>query len=320
MIRQDKQFTLTKVVDAPRAVVWRLWTDPAELAHWFHPRGLRTPRESVRVDLREGGRYAYTMVAQDGGGATPTGGVYLEVVPPERLVFTWDGAGDEVVVEVALTERDARTEVSLTVRGVAGHPGDGFVHDGWREALDALAEHAGRRPATPRATEIPRPGSDMTGDEPMADWADVHAALSRPRGVMWLATNDPDGDPHVRPVFAAWTGASFFHASNGGAVKARNLRADGRCSLSTDIGTLHVVVEAVAGRVTDPEKLAEASRAMRASYDWPTEVVGDELHAPYGAPTSGGPPFQVFELVPHTVYGFPTDGKHLPTRWSFGVA
>lgn len=160
----------------------------------------------------------------------------------------------------------------------------------------------------------------MTGDEPLADWADVQAALRKPQGVMWLSTKDPDGDPHVRPVFAAWTGTSFFHASNGAAVKARNLRADGRCALSTDIGALHIVVEAVASRVTDPDRLAAASQAMRDSYDWPTEVDGDQLDAPYGAPTSGGPPFQVYELVPHTAYGFPTDGKHLPTRWRFGVA
>ncbi|HZB50214.1 MAG TPA: SRPBCC domain-containing protein [Mycobacteriales bacterium] len=149
MTGPDRQFTLTRVVDAPRPVVWRLWTDPAELAHWFHPRGLRTPPESVQVDLREGGRYAYTMVAEDGTGATPTGGVYLEVVPPERLVFTWGGpdasGGDEVVVAVTLAERGGKTEVALTVRGVAGHPGDGFVHDGWSEALDNLAEHAATR-------------------------------------------------------------------------------------------------------------------------------------------------------------------------------
>lgn len=68
MTEQSQQFTVTRVVDAPRGVVWRLWTDPEELAHWFHPRGMRTPRESVEVDLREGGRYAYTMVFEDGTG------------------------------------------------------------------------------------------------------------------------------------------------------------------------------------------------------------------------------------------------------------
>lgn len=65
---------------------------------------------------------------------------------PERLVFTWADPGtaddDAAVIEVTLTERGDRTEVSLTVRGIAGHPGDGGVHDGWSQALDALAGHA----------------------------------------------------------------------------------------------------------------------------------------------------------------------------------
>ncbi|HZB50213.1 MAG TPA: pyridoxamine 5'-phosphate oxidase family protein [Mycobacteriales bacterium] len=175
---------------------------------------------------------------------------------------------------------------------------------------------------TPRATAIPvrGRGSELTGDEPVADWGAVHDALRRPKSVMWLATNGPDGQPHVRPVFAAWTGASFFHASNAGTVKSRTLRADGRCTLTTDIGPLHIVVDAVAERVTDPATLAEASRAMLEVYDWPTEIAGDQLDAPYGAPTSGGPPFEVYELTPRTAYGFPTDGKYQPTRWSFGVA
>lgn len=140
------EFTLTRVVDAPRDVVWRLWTDPAELAHWFHPRGMRTLPESVKVDLREGGRYAYTMVLEDGTGEAPTGGVYLEVREPERLAFTWGAADsdDGAVVEVTLTGRGDRTEIALTVRGLDGHPGDDSVFDGWSSALDNLAAHAGR--------------------------------------------------------------------------------------------------------------------------------------------------------------------------------
>ena len=57
-----KQFTITRVLDAPRAHVWRAWTDPDEAPHWFHPRGLTTPREPVDFDVRPGGRYRYTMV------------------------------------------------------------------------------------------------------------------------------------------------------------------------------------------------------------------------------------------------------------------
>ena len=309
------EFTVTRVVGARRSVVWRLWTDPGELAHWFHPRGMRTLPESVTVDARTGGRYAYTMVLDDGTGATPAGGVYLEVAEPERLVFTWGTAGgdDESVVEVTLTERGDRTEVALTVRGVTGPD----VRDGWTGALDNLAAHA----ATPRATPIPRRGRGTNPPDgenlPIGDWAAVQDTLRKPPGVMWLATKGPGGDPHVRPVFAAWAGASFFFCSNSGAVKSRNLRADGHCALTTDLGPLHLMVEGEAGRVTDPDRLAAASRAMLDVYGWPTEIAGDQLDAPYAAPTSGGPPFDVYELAPRTAYGFPTADQCQPTRWTF---
>ena len=88
-----KQFTITRVFDAPRDVVWRCWTDPDEAPYWLHPRGIDTPRDSVDFDLRPGGRYRYTMVAGDGT-TYPTVGTYREVDPPRRLVFTWGSPGD----------------------------------------------------------------------------------------------------------------------------------------------------------------------------------------------------------------------------------
>ena len=88
-----KQFTITRVFDAPRELVWRAWTDPDEAPYWLHPRGIITPREQVDFDVRPGGRYRYTMVAADGT-EYPTVGTYREVSPPERLVFTWGSPGD----------------------------------------------------------------------------------------------------------------------------------------------------------------------------------------------------------------------------------
>ena len=102
---QDKQFTITRIFDAPRDLVWRAWTDPDSAAAWWHPRGIETPRESVRIDARVGGGYAYTMIAPDGR-EFPTAGVYREVTPPERLVFTWGSPGDDdaPVISIDLVE------------------------------------------------------------------------------------------------------------------------------------------------------------------------------------------------------------------------
>jgi hypothetical protein len=121
------------------------------------------------------------------------------------------------------------------------------------------------------------------------------------------------------PVFAAWADPSFFVATNAGARKAHDLVATGRCVLATRTGDAHVVVEASARRVSDEAEMAAASAAFQEVYDWPTTVTGDELDAPYAAPTSGGPPFQVWEIRPVKAFGFPMDGEsNAPTRWRFG--
>ncbi|AJE82339.1 MULTISPECIES: SRPBCC domain-containing protein [Streptomyces] len=147
----SRGFSITRVLDAPRPLVWQAWTDPEELAHWFHPRGMTSPREDIHVDLRVGGRYGYVMVADGTGERVPTGGVYLEIEEPERLVFTWaapeDPVEDSPVITVVLAEIGGKTELTFRLQGIAGHPGDGFVYDGWIEALDqltgALAGHGG---------------------------------------------------------------------------------------------------------------------------------------------------------------------------------
>lgn len=73
-----------------------------------------------------------------------------------------------------------------------------------------------------------------------------------------------------------------------------------------DLGTAHLTVVARAARLTGRADLERASRALRDVFDWPSTVVGDELDAPYAAPTSGGPPFRAYELVPVRAFLFPT--------------
>ncbi|MBT2517362.1 SRPBCC domain-containing protein [Streptomyces sp. ISL-90] len=142
----EKQFTITRVFDAPRETIWRAWTDPDEAATWWHPRGVTTPRESVEIDVRPGGRYRYTMIAPDGT-EYPTAGVYREVVEPERLVFTWGSPGDAddaaPLITVTLADLGDRTEMTFHLDGIAGGPGDENVYDGWASAFDVLDERLG---------------------------------------------------------------------------------------------------------------------------------------------------------------------------------
>ena len=139
----QKAFTITRIFDAPRAEIWRAWTDPDEAAAWWHPRGVETPRDSVELDVRPGGTYRYTMVAPDGS-TYPTSGTYREVVEPSRLVFTWVDPGDPEedapVITVTLEDLGPRTRMVFHLDGVGGQPGDESVYDGWDSAFDVLSE------------------------------------------------------------------------------------------------------------------------------------------------------------------------------------
>lgn len=147
MITAAPEFTLTRVLDAPTDLVWRAWTQPEHLAAWLPSTAL----ETISVDVREGGKLRYTMIDQETGQTFPTEGVFLEVIPVQRLVFTWGNPDDPVesspVVTLTLQSEGERTELTFHLRGFEGHPGDGFVYDGWSDTLDTLAAHvAGRRP------------------------------------------------------------------------------------------------------------------------------------------------------------------------------
>jgi uncharacterized protein YndB with AHSA1/START domain len=103
-IDRSQGFTITRVLNASRVLGWRAWTEPDELARWLHPRGATTPREDVHVDLRVGGRYSYAMVVEETGERIATGGTYLDIAEPERLVFPWghpDAAVDETGAEAS---------------------------------------------------------------------------------------------------------------------------------------------------------------------------------------------------------------------------
>ena len=148
-------------------------------------------------------------------------------------------------------------------------------------------------------------------------WEAVSQRLSK-GGWFWLATVRPDGAPHVMPVLAVWGDSAMYVSSKDTARKSRNLANDARCVITTDSGDLHLVVEGLAERITEDDNLRRASEAFKATYDWPTVVSGGQLDADYGAPTSGGPPYGVYEIVPTKVFALPTDGESFtPTRWRF---
>jgi hypothetical protein len=174
--------------------------------------------------------------------------------------------------------------------------------------------------ATPTSKTIPRAG-DRTGAEaavgnPAASWPDIEARLGSNDAMTWLSLAT-EKSVHTRPVFAAWTGTSFVHATNPEAVKTRYLEQAKGCSLAFHLDGMHLAVDARPSRLTERGDLERAVAAFQAVYEWPTEVTGDLIDAPYAAPSSGGPPFRVYELTPIRAFAFPAADQFEPTRFTF---
>jgi uncharacterized protein YndB with AHSA1/START domain len=136
------ELRLVRVFDAPRDAVWRAWTEPEQLAQWFGPRGISTPLDKIRMDLRPGGEASLVMVDDATGAEYPNTGTYVEVVPPERLVWKDDGFPDGTGVgTVTVTLRDLGDKTELTLHAVADFTetmrADAEV--GWGTSFDKLA-------------------------------------------------------------------------------------------------------------------------------------------------------------------------------------
>jgi len=131
-----------RVFDAPRRLVFKLWTEPEHLMRWWGPRGFTTV--SGRMDVRPGGAWFRHMQAPDGSEHRKYG-VYREIVPPERLVFTYisDDAqgnpGPETLVTVAFTDLCGKTLLSLHQAGFASVADSGSHERGWTDCLERFA-------------------------------------------------------------------------------------------------------------------------------------------------------------------------------------
>jgi uncharacterized protein YndB with AHSA1/START domain len=118
----EREITITRVFDAPRAVVFEAWIDPAQLREWWGPKGFTNP--VCEFDPRVGGAIRIHMRAPDGN-VHPMKGEVREIVPPERLVFTniaVDTAGNPIInglTTVTFAEEGRKTRLTLHTRGTA---------------------------------------------------------------------------------------------------------------------------------------------------------------------------------------------------------
>jgi len=138
---------IVRVFDAPRALVWQAWTDPKMMAEWFGPRGFTS--SVPELDVRVGGKLRIVMHGPDGN-EYPMKGAFLEVVAPERLVFTniaIDSDGNHLLegkTTVTLTEQGGKPTLTLKSRAVGRVPAApqmlAGMNAGWNQSIDKLGE------------------------------------------------------------------------------------------------------------------------------------------------------------------------------------
>jgi uncharacterized protein YndB with AHSA1/START domain len=141
----ESEVVLTRVFDAPRALVFKTWIEPRHLAQWWGPRDFTNP--VCELDVRVGGKILIHMRAPDGT-VYPMTGTFREIAAPERLVFTAvaeDRAGHallEGLVTVTFEEQGRKTKLTVREKAVALAPVAGpmlaGMETGWAQSLDRL--------------------------------------------------------------------------------------------------------------------------------------------------------------------------------------
>ena len=134
--------SITRVFDAPRERLWKEWTEPEAFADWFGGPTSEVPLASVSMDVRPGGRWRLTMYVEPDRREMHWKGEYVEVVEPERLVFTVsDQPGEEryeLVTVVFEDLGDGRTTMRFEQRGYLGPEHYEYTKSGWSAFFDRI--------------------------------------------------------------------------------------------------------------------------------------------------------------------------------------
>jgi len=157
-INQNKnrdELTITRIFDASRELVWKLWTEPESMKRWWGPKGFTSP--VCKIDFHVGGAFTYCMRSPEGKDYWGTG-AYREIVPLERIVYT-DSFADEkgnivpasyygmrldfplqMLVTVTFEEDKGKTKFTLKHVGIPSGEDLDNAKAGWNQSLDKLAE------------------------------------------------------------------------------------------------------------------------------------------------------------------------------------
>jgi uncharacterized protein YndB with AHSA1/START domain len=146
-VSPEKEMTLTRVINAPRDVIFRAWTDPGQVEKWWGPKDFTNP--VCNVDASPGGKILIHMQAPDKA-IYPMDGEFHEIIEPVKLVFTsaaLDKHGNrlfEILNTVIFSDEDGKTKITLhaAVSNITeeGRPYIDGMNEGWNQRIDRLDE------------------------------------------------------------------------------------------------------------------------------------------------------------------------------------
>ena len=143
----EDKVEVRRIFSASRERIFAAWSDPEEMKQWFG--GTHCRASEIKVDFRVGGSYSISG-SKDGVGTWTTVGVYREITPPARVVYTWqwlddpDWEGHPSLVTVEFTEVAGGTEVLVTHERFPSEESRGNHDQGWNQAMEKLAAYLAR--------------------------------------------------------------------------------------------------------------------------------------------------------------------------------
>ena len=167
--------------------------------------------------------------------------------------------------------------------------------------------------AKPKANRPYMPGygiADAKGGRGLLTWRWATERLEKGR-TYWIASARPDGKPHVMPVWGVWLSDAFFFSTGNQSRKARNLAANSRCSVATEIdfekrpkkGEIKdsIIIEGVADLVPDSRTRKKFSKIYQEKYAWNM----DGFNQP------------IYRVNPKVIFGLTSEFNQTATRWTF---
>ena len=132
------ELTIVRTFNAPPALVFKAWTDPAHLVRWLGPSNFEA--HDISLDVRPGGAWRACITSPEGN-ENWMSGTYREISPPDRLVFTfaWDSTGFQTLVTIDLEAQRDQTLMTFHQAPFASVESRDSHNGGWTESFDRLA-------------------------------------------------------------------------------------------------------------------------------------------------------------------------------------